>query len=822
MKTCSAAILLIVFVALASAQAQEIHVTVQADQVLHPLSRYLTGACLEDVNHEVYGGLYSQMVFGESFQEPAPTSPLQDFKAYGGTWQVQGNELHFRGAPGDKLVSELDAFADGEVGVEVFLGDPNWSNVGLLVRVARAAGGIDRFDGYEIALNAAGQNLRLGRHRQNWRLIKDTPGTVPTGQWIPLVVRLQGSTIEVCLNGKTIIRHDDGKDALLTGTVGLRAFQSQARYRNLWVKTSGQTTQLSFTPRTKEPSEASGMWRALSRGNASGVWTIEKERPLVGVQSQHLAFTGGQGEVGVENQGLNRWRMYFVGGKRYEGLLWARAERPAEIWVALETADGATVLAEKKLRLKAGDWERMEFSLTPKATASQGRFAIKLKQPGAVDLGYAFLQPGPWGRFKDLPVRRDVAQALIDQGITVLRYGGSMINDPEYRWKKMTGPRDRRPPYHGTWYPYSSNGWGILDFMDFCEAAGFEYIPAFNMGETPQDMADFIEYAKGAPNSTWGSKRRADGHRRPYRLQYLELGNEERVDLSYAAKFEALARAIWAKDPEVILVVGDFLYSQRIADPCHVAGAAAGITNLAGQQRILQLAQQCNREVWFDLHVGTDGPHPDSTLEGMFSFADALDKMAAGAKHKVAVFEFNAGNHAHKRALANALALGAIERDGRLAIVTSANCLQPDGQNDNGWDQGLLFLNPSHVWLQPPGYVTQMFSHTRLAQVVKTEVTGTDVPLDVTATRSNNGKALVLQAVNPGNRPVAAQIHLKGFVPSKPTARVIELSGALDAVNTAAQPDAVVPRQTQWQHKMSVGSTEYTFPPHSILVLSFE
>ena len=40
--------------------------------VCHRLSRYLTGACIEDVNHEIYGGLYSQMIFGESFQEPAP------------------------------------------------------------------------------------------------------------------------------------------------------------------------------------------------------------------------------------------------------------------------------------------------------------------------------------------------------------------------------------------------------------------------------------------------------------------------------------------------------------------------------------------------------------------------------------------------------------------------------------------------------------------------------------------------------------------------------------------------------------------------------
>jgi hypothetical protein len=630
------------------------------------------------------------------------------------------------------------------------------------------------------------------------------------------------------LDGKTIIQYEDKKAPLLTGTVGLRTFQSEARYRNLWVKTGGQTKRLPFVAAAAEPPEVSGMWRALSRGSATGTWSIEKEHPFVGAQSQRLAFTGGAGEVGMENQGLNRWGMYFVEGKPYEGLLWARVEKPTEIWVALESADGVGILAEQKLSLPPGDWQRTEFSLTPAAAAPKGRFALKLRHAGAVDLGCALLQPGPWGRFKDLPVRRDAAEALIDQGITVLRYGGSMINAPEYRWKKMIGPRDRRPPYHGTWYPYSTNGWGIVDFMTFCEAAGFEYIPAFNMDETPQDMADFIEYTIGVPDGLWGAKRLADGHPQPYRLHYLELGNEERVDTEYAAKFEAIAQAIWPKDPNVILVVGDFLYNQRITDPCNIRGAASRITSLAGQQRILQFAKQHNREVWFDLHVGTDGPRPDSTLEGMFSFADTLDRMAAGAKHKVAVFEFNAGNHAHKRALANALALGAIERDGRIAIVTSANCLQPDGQNDNGWDQGLLFLNPSQVWLQPPGYVTQMFSHTRLAQVVKCEVTvvgannHSPVPLEVTATRSADGKALALQAVNPADKPVSAQIHVEGFVPTQPTARVLELSGSLDTVNTAARSTAITPRQMQWQHAVKDGSTTYTFPPHSVLVLSFE
>ena len=64
------------------APAEEATITIHADKVLHPVSRYLTGACLEDVNHEVYGGLYSQMIYGESFQEPSRARPIQGFKDF--------------------------------------------------------------------------------------------------------------------------------------------------------------------------------------------------------------------------------------------------------------------------------------------------------------------------------------------------------------------------------------------------------------------------------------------------------------------------------------------------------------------------------------------------------------------------------------------------------------------------------------------------------------------------------------------------------------------------------------------------------------------
>ncbi len=119
------------------------------------------------------------------------------------------------------------------------------------------------------------------------------------------------------------------------------------------------------------------------------------------------------------------------------------------------------------------DWQRLDFTLTPRGGDKAGRFALTLKQPGAVTLGHVFLQPGEWGRFQGLPVRRDVAAGLIDQGITVLRYGGSMVNDGGYRWKKMIGPRDRRPPYSGTWYRYSLQRLGHFGLHGLLRGGGF-------------------------------------------------------------------------------------------------------------------------------------------------------------------------------------------------------------------------------------------------------------------------------------------------------------------------------------------------------------
>jgi alpha-L-arabinofuranosidase len=342
------------------------------------------------------------------------------------------------------------------------------------------------------------------------------------------------------------------------------------------------------------------------------------------------------------------------------------------------------------------------------------------------------------------------------------------------------------------------------------------------MDETPADMADFIEYAKGASNTPMGRQRVEDGHPAPYSLPYIELGNEEAVNETYWQKFKALAEVIWAKDDKIILVLGDFAYGKVIDDPFNFPGGAA-VKSLAAQKKILDFAREHNREVWFDIHVWTENPPHPNGMRPEQSYIEHLAKLSPGAKFKVVVFEFNANNHSMKRALANALGVNQVERLGAyIPILCSANCLQPYRQNDNGWDQGLLFLSPSQVWPQPPYFVTQMVSRNYLSNLVKSETQSPNDILDATAKKSDDGKVLTLQVVNPGKAPLATAIHLEAFVSAKATARVTTLSGDWEDRNTPEQPDRVKPVESNWTHAFQNGKASYTFPANSFTTIRLE
>ncbi|HWY30259.1 MAG TPA: family 16 glycoside hydrolase, partial [Candidatus Acidoferrum sp.] len=292
------------------APGQEAEIYVNASQPLHPLSPYLTGACLEDVNHEVYGGLYSQMIFGESFQEPAPTEPLAGFTQYGGNWQVANSVLISANGTGPKLMDNNVNQSSGDLKVQVQFASNEGGDAGVIFQVSQPGVGADVFTGYEVSLAPAGYVV-LGRHRQDWEPISQVSCPVPTGQWINLEVLYTNAAINVLVNGSSLIQYTDTQYPLTSGQVGLRNYQQDVQFQHFQI--NGANIPFVYDA-SNWPGAVSGMWTPVVTGSASGQCSLETSNVFVGTQSQVITDTGGMGGFGVANQGLNRWGMNFVAG----------------------------------------------------------------------------------------------------------------------------------------------------------------------------------------------------------------------------------------------------------------------------------------------------------------------------------------------------------------------------------------------------------------------------------------------------------------------------------------------------------------------------
>lgn len=564
----------------------------------------------------------------------------------------------------------------------------------------------------------------------------------------------------------------------------------------------------------------SSMWRATGSG---GRYALIRERPFKGVQSQRIKGVTGAW-TGIENQGLNRQGLHVRGGCAYEGKLALRASGTTSVRVSLQRADGY-ILAARTLVATAGEWQVHGFELKPSTTDDHARLAIEIQSPGSLDVGYVLLEPGAWGRFRGLPVRADVAEQLARQGVQAIRFGGcanSGCGDvSEYRWKAMIGDPVLRPVTRGFWYPHESNGFGIFEFLQLGEALGIEAVPSLDIDEKPWDVRDLMEYLYGSVDGRWGALRAADGHPEPYRQKRLQLGNENAVDEVYYRKFAGLAEVIWAYDPTIRLVVGDFTYAEVIADPFDFRGGGK-VASLAGHRRILDLAARFGAEVDFDVHIWTETTKGIAKqLEALDSYAAALARLApAGSKHKIVVFELNADSHDMTRALGNAYAITALQQRPYIDVISSANALQVDGQNDNGWDQGLVFMDQAQVWVQPPWHIHRMISDAQRREVLRTRLEGVDGEwVQAAAFRDVRGTSLHL--VNASDTALDLSLRF-GAAEAGKAGRTETLGPERPrAVNTARNSSNVVPSRGSVQLDAE-GRTRWVMPPRSFATVQLD
>ncbi len=167
-------------------------------------------------------------------------------------------------------------------------------------------------------------------------------------------------------------------------------------------------------------------------------------------------------------------------------------------------------------------------------------------------------------------------QKLVDMKPSFLRFpGGNYLEgdtiDQRFDWKKTVGPITSRPGHQSPWKYMSTDGLGLLEFLEWTSDMHAQSVLAVYAGYSLkgahvnpgpdlvpfiQDDLDEIEYVTGDKSTKWGDQRIADGHPEPFPLHYVEIGNEDWFDKSgsYDARFAQIADAIHEKYPDLKLI----------------------------------------------------------------------------------------------------------------------------------------------------------------------------------------------------------------------------------------------------------------------------
>ncbi len=538
-------------------------------------------------------------------------------------------------------------------------------------------------------------------------------------------------------------------------------------------------------------------WNNFTSPGGVGEATLDSSVAFHGATSMKIESHGPAGtSVGVTNRGLGNEGLVFEAGKEYEGYIFVKSDTATTLRVALRNYVSADTLAAARLSHPGGgNWQRLNFSIVPNASTScremrptdtsvhcvppkpgtpdkpadsrdhicllcGGEVMIGLDAPtslraavAVVHVDFVFVQPGVWGRFHGLPVLASTVAALQKIGVRAIRQGGSFTDPSYYFWKRWRGPAWARPSMSATWGSSYEGGWGPFEMLDLCEAAGIEPIITTTAQSTashassgsralpaccaPEDMADLLEYCWGNSSTIWGQQRIKDGHAAPYKLRYIELGNEQYNSLFIDQVKAMEARAAAIGKPSFF----NYIFPSNLGlNATDIARA-----NDAGLDASRLLA---------DLHVGYGGAVEQAQAE----FSSHAD-FAEGAVN----LETNAATHTMKRALAEASDINDFLNadSSRIKIRTASFCTARSGYFD-GFDQGLIFFSPSQTWLQPPAWTHAMVADSWQDSVLNVSF-GRALGQSAAAQLASDSRTLVVRYVNAYNTSVRVSVDLHNW-----------------------------------------------------------
>lgn len=596
-------------------------------------------------------------------------------------------------------------------------------------------------------------------------------------------------------------------------------------------------------------------WSLVKDADAAGAIALDKTQPLNDAIPVSLKLevtsASAKAHAGIANGGY--WGIGVRPETTYRASFFAKAAPgfSGPLTVSLENNDGATVFAHADVTGVTGKWKKFEVKLTtgrgfqPSAT---NRLTIRASAPGTLWFGFVSLFP-PTLNSRPNGLRPDIMQLLAEYKPAFLRFpGGNYLegNDIKnyFNWKKTLGDVSARPGHMSPWRYRSTDGMGLLEFLEWCEdlkmepllavfsglllGQGGEILPGEALQPYVQEALDEIEYVTGGVNTTWGARRAKDGHPAPFKLTYVEIGNEDwRGD--YNGRFKQFHDAIKAKYPNLQLI----------------DASIRGGVNEKG--RLVSRATDLTAEV-HDHHLYTNSELQSEFTSNAYDNYDRKGPKVFEGEWATRVPSTSATPN-FAAALGDAAYMTGFERNSDVVIMASyaplfvnvSNALPGRGNPNSSmqWAVNLIGYDALGSYGSPAFYAQVMFNHNRGDQILASSATnvGTrtwqapagrgggqapaprEVPtLFHSVTRDSKTGVIYLKMVNPLGTPQDVHVDIKGVASVAARGEsVIMKADSLEATNSIMEPKKIVPVNAT---ETGLGATfNRTLAPYSINIL---
>lgn len=510
----------------------------------------------------------------------------------------------------------------------------------------------------------------------------------------------------------------------------------------------------------------------------------------------------------------------------YKGAIYLKSSDASSIQVCLKKTDGSTVYALQEIDGITDKWQKFDISFTTASditTTSDARFCIVAGKKGKYMIDRVTLFPPTFNNAKS-GLRPDLMKMMQAMNPKFLRFpGGNYVEgntfSERFDWKRTIGEPDNRPGHQCPWGYRSSDGIGLLEFLNWTEGikaepllavfAGYtlnhDYISADYLQPFVEDALDEIEYVIGGPDTKWGAQRVKDGHPDPFPLHYVEIGNEDFFDYSgsYPERYMLFYNAIKAKYPQLQVI-------------CTV--------DVNAMKRDAKEPEKLKFDVIDE--------HYYRSSEGMYQSAfqyDSYDRK--GPKIFCGEWASREGKPTTNMnaALGDAAWMSCMERNSDILV---ASCYAPlFVRTDEGgmqWESDLIGYNTLDSYGSPSYYAQVMFANNVGDKIIPVDTMnipkfkeGNSVvnQLYYTATKDSKTGTIFLKLTNAGSKAMPVNVCVDGIKIGNNAVKTVLKSTKSTDTNSIDNPKNIIPTTS----KIKVGKKfNVTLEPYSINVITLK